>query len=108
MSGFNVTSFVDHFVSFLSCVCHTFASVHCCLVATFWERADLLALVYDIKLCLCHFLMWYPGSGMEFDLPILDLCPFITLIKAQNYSCQFYIVVVICSNNFCRLNRKLF
>ena len=32
---------------FLPCVCHAFASVHCCLVVTCWERADLLALVCD-------------------------------------------------------------
>ena len=30
------------------CVSHAFASVHCCLVATCWERADLLALVGDV------------------------------------------------------------
>ena len=30
---------------YLSCVCPAFASVHCCLVVTCWERADLLALV---------------------------------------------------------------
>ena len=33
---------------FMSCVCHAFASVHCCLVVTCWERADLLALVFDV------------------------------------------------------------
>ena len=33
---------------FMSCVCHAFASVHCCLVVTCWERADLLALVCDV------------------------------------------------------------
>ena len=27
---------------FVSCICHAFASVHCCLVVTCWERADLL------------------------------------------------------------------
>ena len=31
--------------AFLSCVSHAFASVHCCLVVTCWERADPLALV---------------------------------------------------------------
>ena len=36
------------FVLFMSCVCHAFASVHCCLVVTCWERADLLALVCDV------------------------------------------------------------
>ena len=35
-------------VFFVSCVSHTFASVHCCLVITSWERADLLALVGDV------------------------------------------------------------
>ena len=29
---------------FMSCVCHTFASVPCCLVVNLRERADLLAL----------------------------------------------------------------
>ena len=32
----------------MSCVCHAFASVHCCLVVTCWEMADLLALVCDV------------------------------------------------------------
>ena len=34
-------------VLFMSYVCHAFASVHCCLVVTCWERADPLALVCD-------------------------------------------------------------
>ena len=34
---------------FMNCVCHGFdASVHCCLVVACWERADLLALDYDV------------------------------------------------------------
>ena len=52
---------------FMSCVCHEFASVHFRLVVICWERADLLALVSDVKLCFCHFPMWYPGSGMVLD-----------------------------------------
>ena len=32
----------------MSCVCQAFASVHCCLVVTCWERADLLALVCGV------------------------------------------------------------
>ena len=35
------------FVVFMSCVCHDFASVRCCLVVTWRERADLLALVCE-------------------------------------------------------------
>ena len=35
-------------IEFMSCVCHAFVSVHCCLVVIYWERADLLALVCDV------------------------------------------------------------
>ena len=34
----------------MSCVCHGFASVHCCLVVTLRERGDILALV-----CVVYF-----------------------------------------------------
>ena len=40
--------FCGSFVLLMSCVCHAFASVHCCLVVTCWERADLLSLVCDV------------------------------------------------------------
>ena len=33
---------------FMSCVCHAFASGHCCLVVTCWERTAHLALVCDV------------------------------------------------------------
>ena len=40
---------------FMSCVCHAFASVHCCLVVTCWKRADLLALVGDVNCIFVAF-----------------------------------------------------
>ena len=43
---------------FMSCACHAFASVHCCLVVTCWERADLLALVCDVY---CGFVTFQCG-----------------------------------------------
>ena len=52
---------------YLHCVCHAFASAHCCLVVTSWEKADLLALVCGVKLCDCYFPILYPGSGLELD-----------------------------------------
>ena len=52
---------------FMSCVFHAFASVHCCLVVTCWEKVDLLALVCDVKLYFCHFQVWFPGSGVVLD-----------------------------------------
>ena len=51
----------------MSCVCHAFASVYCRCVVTCWERADLLALVCDVLLCIYHFPIWYPGSGVVLD-----------------------------------------
>ena len=41
---------------FMSCVCHAFVSVHCCLVVTCWERADLFTLVCD-----CVFVTFSSG-----------------------------------------------
>ena len=58
---------------FMSCVCHAFASVHCCLVVTCWEMADLLALVCDV----CVFVTFPCGMlGQVWYLIVLipDLC----------------------------------
>ena len=38
----------------------------CSLVVTWWERADLLALLY-VFLCFYHFPMWCPGSSVVLD-----------------------------------------
>ena len=48
------------FFCFVSCVSHAFASVHCCRVVTYWERADHLALVvmFIVFLLLSHVLFW--------------------------------------------------
>ena len=45
---------------FVSCVSHAFGSVHCCLMVTCWERADLLALVDDVYCIslLPHVVSW--------------------------------------------------
>ena len=52
---------------FVSCVSHAFASVHCCIVVTCWERADLLAIDGDVYCIFCYFRMLYPGSGVVLD-----------------------------------------
>ena len=54
----------------MSCVSHAFASVHCCLVFTCWERA-LVCDVYRI----CYFPMWYPGSGVVLDCSVSWFLP---------------------------------
>ena len=59
---------------FVSCVSHALASVHCCLVVTYWERADLLALVCDVY---CIFVTFPCGIlGQVWYLIVLfpDLC----------------------------------
>ena len=52
---------------FLSCVSHAFASVHCCLVVTYWERADLLALVGDVYSNFVTFPCGILVSGVVLD-----------------------------------------
>ena len=46
----------------MSYVCHAFASVHCCLVVTQGERADLLALVCDVYCDLLLSILVYIGQ----------------------------------------------
>ena len=58
--------FCGSFVLFMSCVCHAFAPVHCCLVVTWRERADLLALVCDVY-WFYYFPIWYPGTDVVPD-----------------------------------------
>ena len=60
---------------FLYCVCHAFASAHCCLVVTCWERADLLALVCGVKLCDCYFPIGILGQVWYLIVLIPDMCP---------------------------------
>ena len=66
-------------------VCHAFLSVHCSLVVTCWEMVILLAVLYVMFYCVCHFPMWCPWAGVVLDcincifasLLTLVLCPFL-------------------------------
>ena len=55
------------------CVSHAFTAVNCCLVVTYWERADLLALVGDV-----YFFITFPcgilGQVWYLIVLFLDLC----------------------------------
>ena len=45
-----------------------YVSVYMCLVVICWERADLLALVCGVYLCVSLSLShWYPESGVVLD-----------------------------------------
>ena len=59
---------------FMSCVCLGFASVHCCLVGTYCERADLLALVCDVSFCFVTFPCGILGQVWYLIVSISDLC----------------------------------
>ena len=50
------------------------ASVYMFLVVTCWERADLLALVCGVSLCVCHFLIGILGQVWYLIVLIPDLC----------------------------------
>ena len=46
------------------CVSHDFASVHCCLVVTCWERSGLLVLIGDVY-CIYFFLLSHVVSWVR-------------------------------------------
>ena len=59
---------------FVSCVSHAFASVHCCLVVTCWERADLLALVGDVYCIFVTFPCGILAQVWYLIISFPDLC----------------------------------
>ena len=59
---------------FVSCVSHAFASVHCCLVVTCWEKADLLALVGDVNCIFVTFQCRILGQVWYFNVSFPGLC----------------------------------
>ena len=71
------------FVFFVSCVSHAFASVYCCLVFTWWERADLLALIGNGF--LRYFPMWYSESGVVLDCIVSWSLPSFLLLPNQYF-----------------------
>ena len=58
----------------MSCVSHAFASGHCCLVVTRWERADLLALVGDVYCIFVTFPFGILGQVWYFIVLFHNLC----------------------------------
>ena len=56
------------------CVSHTFTAVNCYLVVTYWERADLLALVGDVYCIFVTFPCGIRGQVWYLIVLFLDLC----------------------------------
>ena len=70
---------MDHFLLFMFRVCHAFLSVHCSLVVTCWERANLLALLYVMFYCVVvTFPCCVLGQVWFLIVSIPDLCPILT------------------------------
>ena len=65
------------------CVCHAFASVHCCLVVTCWERADILALVCDVNCVFVTFPCGILGQVWYVIVSFPDFAAFLTLNMRQ-------------------------
>ena len=59
---------------FISRVCHAFASVHCGLVVTCMERADLSALVCDVYCDFVTFPFGFVGQVWYLIVSIPDPC----------------------------------
>ena len=66
------------------CVMPLFASVYMCLVVTCWDRADLLALVCDVLLWVCHFPIGILGQVWYLIVSIPDLCTLTYLVGTPN------------------------
>ena len=79
---------------FVPCISHAFASVHCCLVVTCWERADLLALADDVYRIFVTFSM--VGGALLYCFQIFAV--FLTLF------CLFDLTLYVPSAIF-QLNR---
>ena len=58
----------------MSCVSHAFASVHCYLVVTGRERADLMALVCDVYCDFVTFPFGISGQVWYLVVSIHDPC----------------------------------
>ena len=58
----------------MSCVCHAFASVHCCLVVTCWDRLTSWLLFVMFNCVFVTFLCGILGQVWYIIVSILDLC----------------------------------
>ena len=75
---------------FVSCVSHAFASVHCCLVVTCLERADLLALVGYVYCIFVTFPCGILGQVWYLIVSFPDLC----LLSYFTVLCKLHVILV--------------
>ena len=66
-------------------------------MVTCWERADHLALVCDVKLCICHFPCGILGQVWYLIVSIPDLCPFHYIVPS-NMHCPVFSFMILIEN----------
>ena len=74
----------------MSCVCHAFASVLCCLVVTWRERANLLALVCDDYCDFVTFPFDILGQVWYLFVSIPDPCCLFYFYYSMHISCALF------------------
>ena len=74
---------------FVSCVSHAFAPVHCCLVVTCWERADLLALVGNVYFKFVTFRCGILGQVWYLIVSFPDLC-LLSLLPSADFFFKYF------------------
>ena len=91
--------FCGSFVFFVYCVLHPSTSVHCCLVVTCWEMADLLALVGDVYCIFATFPCGILGQVWYLIVSFPDLYLLFTFIL------NIYAhIVLLCTFRFTRVS----
>ena len=80
---------MGYLIFFVPCA---FASVHCCIVVTCWERADLLALVGEVYCDFVTFPFDILGQVWYLNVSIPEPCCLFTLniIKNGIFATQLY------------------
>ena len=73
------------------------ASVYICLVVNCWERADLLALVCDVKLWSCHFPIVILGQVWCLVVSTPDLCP-LSYFYNMDVIYMYAVMYCLCQN----------
>ena len=83
----------------------TLTYFRCFHVVSCWKSADLLALVCDVKLCFCHFPMWYLWSSVVLDcIDSLSLPIFLLKTYVSQYTCIKHICIAVLTH--CLINKN--
>ena len=64
-----------------------------------------MALVCDVKLCICHFSMWILGQVWYLIVSIADLCPFYYIVPS-NMHCPVFSFRILLENIVVRQRSK--